>query len=333
MSRRVIPATLITTVFNERASVEAFLDSILSLNARPAEFVIVDGGSTDGTTEILQSFARAHADDFTTVVIVDRTCTIRYSPSPVAKGRNLAIRQASQSVIACTDGGCILAPSWLEKITRPLLEDPGVDIVGGWFQPIANTFLERCQAAIVALPGESIKVDDFLPSSRSIAFRKSVWQDVGGYPEVTLTAEDTLFDMRARKLGKIIRFVPDAVVRWRLRPSFATFARLIYRYGFGDGFCRIRVMSAARTILKLSIALALILLGIAFSYWISVLLIGYLWILPFLRHPRDAFRLPHILGFPLIVAHKLTAEIAYLAGYIRGRVATKQPRFLRLEGS
>ena len=45
------------------------------------------------------------------------------------------------------------------------------------------------------------KEETFLPSGRSIAFKKSAWKEVGGYPENLYTGEDTLFDLKLKEKG------------------------------------------------------------------------------------------------------------------------------------
>jgi hypothetical protein len=85
------------------------------------------------------------------------------------------------------------------------------------------------------------KVDPntFLPSSRSIAFRKAAWKSVNGYPEwLTLTAEDTLFDVCLKNADCNFVFAPKAVVYWRPRRNLSALLRQYYLYGFGDGEIR-----------------------------------------------------------------------------------------------
>ena len=51
-------SSFITTVFNEENNIEAFIDSVLNQTKSPDEIIIVDGGSTDKTLEILKSIAK-----------------------------------------------------------------------------------------------------------------------------------------------------------------------------------------------------------------------------------------------------------------------------------
>jgi len=58
----VARVTVITTVFNEGSAALDMLDSVLTGDVVPTEIVIADGGSTDGTVELLQQYAAAHPE-------------------------------------------------------------------------------------------------------------------------------------------------------------------------------------------------------------------------------------------------------------------------------
>src|SRR5262249_42544288 len=87
-----------------------------------------------------------------------------------------------------------------------------------------------------------IKPETFLPSSRSVAFRKSAWEGVGGYPEWLDYCEDLIFDLRLKvycarqpQPHSNFVFVPDAIANFRPRGSLGAFFRQYYQYARGDG--------------------------------------------------------------------------------------------------
>ena len=77
--------------------------------------------------------------------------------------------------------------------------------------------------------------ETFLPSSRSVAFRKAAWITAGGYPEWIDYCEDLIFDLRLREIAAPMIFEPGALVYFRPRPSLNAFYRQYYRYARGDG--------------------------------------------------------------------------------------------------
>ena len=109
-------------------------------------------------------------------------------------------------------------------------------MVAGFFEPDPHSAFETALGATVLPAVEEIRPETFLPSSRSIAFRKQVWNDVGGYPEWLDYCEDLIFDLNFRRLrGVRVMFEPRATVRFRPRSSLRAFFRQYFRYARGDG--------------------------------------------------------------------------------------------------
>ncbi|MGO9791633.1 MAG: glycosyltransferase family A protein, partial [Solirubrobacteraceae bacterium] len=114
--------SLVLTMLNEVASLDPLLESIAQQSHPPDEVVICDAGSSDGTVARLR--ARQLPPPTQVRVIVRPGANI-------AQGRNAAIQEAAGEVIAVTDGGCILDPEWLERISRPLRADTSISVVYG----------------------------------------------------------------------------------------------------------------------------------------------------------------------------------------------------------
>ncbi len=211
--------SLISTVKDAAAHIEEFLGSVATQTRAPDEVIIVDGGSTDGTTDLLRS-------ETAITLIEERGANI-------ARGRNVAIAAAAHDVIAVSDADCVLDPAWLERILVPI--EAGGDVSMGFYEPIAEGFFQECMAA-VNLPESAAEVDPaaFMPSGRSVAFRREAIEVAGMYPEWLDIGEDMWVNHRWRQLGLDMRFVPDAIVRWRLRPTLGATWTQYFRYARGD---------------------------------------------------------------------------------------------------
>nr|MBA3530913.1 glycosyltransferase [Ardenticatenales bacterium] len=218
------PVSLILTLLNERESVPHLLDSLRLQSRPPDEIVIVDGGSTDGTLEVL----RQYAERLPLRVLVEPGANI-------SRGRNLAIEQAAHDLIAVTDAGVRLEPTWLEQLVAPFESATPPDIVSGFFLPDAQSLFEHA-LAMTTLPARAeMGAGRFLASSRSVAFTRTSWARVGGYPEWMSWSEDVLFDLALLNVGAVIVYQPEAVVWFRPRASLRAFVRQYRNYAYGDG--------------------------------------------------------------------------------------------------
>ena len=218
--------SLIVTTKNEAGSLPRLLDSMIAQECPPDEIVIADGGSSDATMEILRAYTHR--------------LPLRIISQPgtnISQGRNAAIRAARGDVVCSTDAGVRLDSRWLAELLK-CFQQPGAmppDVVSGFFLPDPQSIFETALAATTLPALSDIQPERFLPSSRSIAFRKSAWEQVGGYPEWLDYCEDLVFDFALRAAGFHFAFAPRARVYFRPRTNLVDFVKQYYRYARGDG--------------------------------------------------------------------------------------------------
>ncbi len=305
--------SLILTVYNEESSIHGLLDSLLAQTRLPDEIVIVDGGSRDNTCAIIQSYQSS----LPIRLLQESGCNI-------SRGRNLAIQAARGDVIVGTDAGVRLSPDWFERLTAPFCHDPEIQAVAGFFLPDPDPTIpfEVAMSATVLPQMREIDPATFLPSSRSVAFRKSIWQAVGGYPEWLDYCEDLIFDFRLQSQIGSFTFVPDAVVYFKPRTSLSAFFKQYYLYARGDGKADLwRKRHAARyaTYLLLSPILAGLMKKVNLTFGLFYLLGGLI----YLRQPYR--RLPELWGalswqgklqaILWVMGIRVVGDIAKMIGY------------------
>ena len=143
--------SLITTVKNEQSTINEFLVSIMQQTRIPDEIIIVDGGSTDSTTNMIKGFK-----DKLPILLVS-------SPgSNIAKGRNEAIKNSKYDFVACTDGGCKLTVNWFQSIIVPF-EQSSVDVVCGVYVPWIQSEFEEVASYLIFPKIEKLKPNRFMP--------------------------------------------------------------------------------------------------------------------------------------------------------------------------
>src|SRR5262245_48976296 len=97
--------SLVAPVKNEADSIESLMASVAAQTRRPDEMIVVDGGSEDGTPEIVEEWLKRRSlSDWARVVRVD-------SATP-GKGRNIGIANARYDWLAFADAGMRLERTW-----------------------------------------------------------------------------------------------------------------------------------------------------------------------------------------------------------------------------
>jgi len=306
--------SLVVTMKNERPSLESFLASVYSQSRMPDEIVIVDGGSHDGTAELLLDHERR---------LGGRLVVLQAPGTNIAAGRNIGIERARGPLLAITDAGTVLDRRWLEQLVAPLA-DTGTAVSSGFFEPGGTSWFERTLSTIITPQREDVRADSFLPSSRSVAFRKDWWQRVGGYPQWLQHCEDLVFDLALRDAGAEFAFAPDAVVSWTARSSLRAFFRQYFLYARGDGHARLWPQRHVARYTAYGLGLALVLTARRRPVLLVPLVGGTAihlrrYAARLLRHPPHVDRLGNILAIAALPGIVATGDVAKMAGYPVGR--------------
>ena len=219
------PFSVCMTVLNESSTIIAFLSTLMRAQLlQPCEVVIVDGGSTDDTCDKIEEF-----DDC-------RINLIKASGSSIAVGRNVASRAASYDIHVTVDAGTLLDPLFLVNLLGPmydLIDAP--DLTAGIYLAIKSTIWSKY--FIPSWRDIDNLVNRFLPSCRCSAFRRSLFDEVGGFEENTKQkwGEDTLFMLKAKQASEHWVINRAARVHWHAPTNLEEAKRLAYCYGMGNG--------------------------------------------------------------------------------------------------
>jgi len=158
--------------------------------------------------------------------------------------RNRGVRAARGETIVFIDCGCLPEPGWLGAVLAPILAGDEKMTCG---QTGATGHLDPHRQGRSALG--SVRYLDECPTI-NLAFRRSAFDEIGGFDETFEYGSDVDFSWRAVHRGVRIRYVHDAVVlhdwgtrRRQVKRSYAygkARARLYAKHVFGHGEQSIR---------------------------------------------------------------------------------------------
>lgn len=218
--------SFVATVLNEEKSIDGFLQSIFNQSERIDDIIIVDGGSTDNTISAISNFQFPISNTKARIKLI-------FKKGNRSVGRNEAIKRASNEIILCSDAGCILDKYWARNITAHF-KDPEIDVVAGYYRGNSKTAFEKCLIPYVLVMPDKVRVNDFLPASRSMAFKKSIWEKAGKFPEKYSDNEDYVFAKRLKNINAKIIFEEKAIVDWIPRGNIKDAFMMFYRFAKGD---------------------------------------------------------------------------------------------------
>ncbi len=180
----------------------------------PFEVIVVDAGSEDPTRDIVREYEKRY--DFVHLYIRGGTR---------GAGRNFGISRAKGEAVAFIDGDSIANPFWLKELREGLASSA---VVAGRSIQIGYRPFEDLERVELLVRG----VDVSYPSA-NLVYRKHVLQEIGGFDEWFVTAEDIDLNLRAVEAGHSILFRAGAIVYHRTRDSYFDFLRQAFWNGAG----------------------------------------------------------------------------------------------------
>jgi glycosyltransferase involved in cell wall biosynthesis len=229
--------SVVIPCYNEQDTIPFLLDAIYhqTYPRDEIEVIIADGLSTDMTVRRIEEFHQQQDDLF--IKIVQNPA--RTIPSAL----NIAIRNARGEYIIRLDAHSIPYPDYIEKCIIALREKHGDNVGGKWeIQPGGESWIARSIAVAAAHPlgagdakyriGGKAQAVDTVPFG---AFRKSLFEELGGFNEKLLTNEDYEFNTRIRLNGGTIWFDPSIQTSYFARKNLKELARQYWRYGYWKG--------------------------------------------------------------------------------------------------
>jgi glycosyltransferase involved in cell wall biosynthesis len=211
MAEKLPTVSVVMSVRNGETFLAEAIESVLNRTFRDFEFVIVDDGSTDGTSQILRNFEQK--DRRIRVVVREH------------RGRTVSLNEvlsiSTGELVAIMDGDDMAAPERLQKQVDFLNENQNCVALGGEVmfvdakgRPLGRGNHPRGHAEIrrCLLLGDGAAL-----SQPVVMFRRRAFQEVGGYNEDFEVVQDLDLFLRLSEVG-LVENLPDILLFWRQHP-------------------------------------------------------------------------------------------------------------------
>ncbi|MDQ0599760.1 cellulose synthase/poly-beta-1,6-N-acetylglucosamine synthase-like glycosyltransferase/peptidoglycan/xylan/chitin deacetylase (PgdA/CDA1 family) [Streptomyces canus] len=223
------PVSVIVPAYNEKECIANTLKS-LARSTHPIEIIVVDDGSTDGTSEI--SLNAAHELGMTNVRV------IRQENAGKPAALNNGVRNASYDIVIMMDGDTVFEPDAVHQLVQPFA-DPEVGAVAGNAKVGNRDTIIGAWQHIEYVMGFNLdrRMYDLLRCMPTIpgaigAFRREAVLEVGGMSEDTL-AEDTDITIAMHRAGWRVVYQEHAKAWTEAPGSLKQLWSQRYRWSYG----------------------------------------------------------------------------------------------------
>lgn len=199
---------IVTPARNEAKDIQKTIDSLVAQTIRPARWVVVDDGSTDGMTEIVQRSVLQHP----WITLVRRTDRgARKAGAGVIEAfyeGYALVKDEAWDFVVKLDGDLSFDPDYFARCFEAFAADPSLGIAGGTICIQVNGTLEP----------ES-KVDKpFHVRGATKIYRRKCWEQIGGL--IRESGWDTLDEIKSNMLEWKTRTIGGPGLNvWHHRPT------------------------------------------------------------------------------------------------------------------
>ncbi|MEV1068324.1 bifunctional polysaccharide deacetylase/glycosyltransferase family 2 protein [Streptomyces sp. NPDC050263] len=223
------PVSVIVPAYNEKECIANTLKS-LAKSTHPIEIIVVDDGSTDGTSEISREAARALG--------MTNVRVIRQENAGKPAALNNGVRNASYDIVVMMDGDTVFEPEAVYHLVQPFA-DPKVGAVAGNAKVGNRDTVIGAWQHIEYVMGFNLdrRMYDLLRCMPTIpgaigAFRRDAVLEAGGMSEDTL-AEDTDITIAMHRGGWQVVYQEHAKAWTEAPGSLKQLWSQRYRWSYG----------------------------------------------------------------------------------------------------
>lgn len=198
--------SVVIPTYNREAFLPDAIDSVLSQTLRPYEIIVVDDGSTDATSKVLEKYS-------------NEITIIRQENSGVSVARNAGIKIASGSLVAFLDSDDIWLPKKLARELECFESDPALALVHSDVFLLKDGVRTRPRSGREKFSGNCYSEFFFespaFPILSTVMVRASSIARVGLFDEHLRTSEDIDFWLRIARFYPF-KFINESLILRRI---------------------------------------------------------------------------------------------------------------------
>jgi glycosyltransferase involved in cell wall biosynthesis len=205
--------SIVTPCLNRAATIGAAIESVLVQGHQCFEHIVVDGGSTDGTAEVLTHYPH--------LVVV------REPDRNLYDALNKGLRRARGELVGLLNSDDLYAPGAFAA-AGAALDDLSIDLVIGAAEFFATEdgreVTQRRLSGAAAVGLTEANVIGNVTTMNAAIYRRALFDRVGLFDDRFPLAADKDFWLRLVLAGARHRVIPQTVIRYRSHAGSLTFA-------------------------------------------------------------------------------------------------------------
>ena len=193
--------SVVIPTYNRRKTIGRSIDSVLNQTLFPSEIIVVDDGSTDGTSDYIQS-------NFPSIRLLQQT------NKGVSSARNMGIRSSNSDWVALLDSDDEWFPQKLEKQVMTLSQSPDIKFCHTeeiWIRNgVRVNQMKKHQKYGGHIFYKCLDMCRISPSS--VLFHQSILDDVGYFDKDLKVCED--YDLWLRITAKFpVLYIDESLIK------------------------------------------------------------------------------------------------------------------------
>ena len=231
---RLPSISIVTPSFNQAHFLGRTIDSVLGQGYPKLEYFVQDGGSTDGTMEVLQHYG-------------DRlTGWLSEKDDGQSHAINLGFARTKGEIMGWLNSDDLLMPGALHRVGEYFAQHPEVDVVYGHRILIDEQDLEIGRWVLPSHDGKVLSWADFVPQE-TLFWRRTIWEKAGGQIDESFRfAMDWDLLLRLRDVGARMVRLPWFLGAFRIHEAQKTSAQ-IHEVGMAE-MARLRARVLGRDV-------------------------------------------------------------------------------------